>query len=141
MNNDPAASGATLAGGPNGAKQNRRNGHIQVRIFRNNHGSASDFLVLRLESASPNTRAYGARLKAHIAGRILYREVSGGGSYASHSDKTIDLGVSGHGRVDRLEIRWPDGSVEELSSLEGGQTVVWRQGEGVVERRPLEGAS
>jgi hypothetical protein len=108
-----------------------------LRLWRNDAGRPIRFLVLQLVGRTPNTSAYGARVVARIGGRILSREVASGGGYASHGDSRVYLGLDGAEGVDHLQIRWPDGSVEESAGFEAGQRVIWRQGEGVVSRASL----
>ncbi len=111
----------------------------RLTVWRNTAGRPERFLLVDLVGRPPNTGAYGARLAARVDGRELRREVTSGGSYASHSDPRIHLGLGDAGRVERLEVRWSDGSVEQLGEVAGGQRVVWRQGEGIVERVALRG--
>ena len=47
----------------------------------------------------------------------------------------IVLGLGEASSIDRLILRWGDGTVEEAGPVEGGETVLWRQGEGIVERQ------
>ncbi len=103
-----------------------------LRVWRNDHGRPERFVVLELVGAGANTHAYGARLTADVGGRRLVREVQGGGSYASHSDTRVHLGLGEARLVDRLEVRWADGTVEEAGPLQGAARVTWRQGEGIV---------
>ena len=74
-----------------------------------------------------------------MGGRELWREVTSAGGYASQSDRRVTIGVGAAGKADSLSVRWPDGTVEQGPAADGGQLLVWRQGEGVVERRPLSG--
>jgi len=108
-----------------------------LRIWRNDAGAADRTLVVRLEGRGPNTAAYGATVEATVGGRRLRREVAGGGSYASHSDTRVDLGLGAAGRATELHVRWPNGAEESAGEESGGQLLVWRQGEGIVARKPL----
>ena len=108
-----------------------------LQVWRNDAGTKERFVVLKLEGAGANTAALGSRATARIGQRLLQREVAGGGSYASHSDSRLHFGTAAAGKIDHFEIRWPDGSVAEAQDIAAGQTVVWRQGEGIVARRPL----
>ena len=109
----------------------------RLRIWRNQAGRPERFLIVELRDLAPNVHAYGARLTAWIGDRRLVREVAGGGSYGSHGETRIDLGLGEAGKVDRLAVRWPDGSVEETGEVGGGQLVVWSRGEGLQPARPL----
>jgi hypothetical protein len=108
-----------------------------LRVWRNDAGSPERWLVVRLVGRSPNTSAYGAVLEAEVGGRSVRREVTSGGSYASHSDPRIHLGLGGAAAASALRLRWPDGTVEEAGEEHGGQLLIWRQGEGIVERKEL----
>jgi hypothetical protein len=59
-----------------------------------------------------------------MAGRTLTEEVSGGQSYLSAPEKTLTFGVGEAGKIDSLEIRWPDGNVEARKELPGGTRLV-----------------
>ena len=107
----------------------------RLRLWRNDAGRPERFVVVRLAGRAPNTRGVGARLVAEVGGRRLVREVAGGGSYASQGSDEIVLGLDEASAIDRLTLRWGDGSIEEAGPVDGGQTVVWRQGEGIVERK------
>jgi hypothetical protein len=111
----------------------------RLRLWRNETDDPSRYLLIELIGAPPNSDAYGARIDARLGERTLWREVTAGGSYASQSDRRVTIGVGPAGRVDSLSVRWPDGTVEEGPAASGGQLLVWRQGEGVVESRPLAG--
>lgn len=109
----------------------------RLRVWRNEIGRPARFLALELIGSPPNTSAFGAKITAAVGDRFLQRAVFGGGSYASHSDERIYLGLGEHGRAEWIEVRWPDGTVERATDLAGGHHVVWRQGEGIVDRRAL----
>jgi hypothetical protein len=81
-----------------------------LRVWRNDAGSPERFVVIRLIGRSPNTSAYGAVLTGVIEGRAVRREITSGGSYASHSDTRIHFGLGAAGVVTGLRVRWPDGA-------------------------------
>ena len=58
-----------------------------------------------------------------------------GSSYLSHSPMTLTVGLGAAERIDRLEIRWPDGTVEALEQLMAGARYDIAQGEGIVGKR------
>ena len=109
-----------------------------LRVWRNELDQPERFLLIELIGAPPNSDAYGALVTARVAGRELLREVISGGGYASQSDRRITIGMGDAETVEALSVRWPDGTVEEGPLATGGQLLVWRQGEGVVEGRPLD---
>src|SRR5439155_25348040 len=50
------------------------------------------------------------------AGKIRQRQdVISGGSYASQNDMTLHFGLGAATSVDKVEIKWPDGTVESVN--------------------------
>jgi hypothetical protein len=72
----------------------------------------------------------GARVRASVAGRVMLRELAGGGSYLSASENRIFLGLGDAMRVDRLEVSWPSGRIESWADLSAGTRVRLEEGTG-----------
>ncbi len=103
-----------------------------AQVLRNDTSSAGAWLQLRLVGSGVNTRAVGARVELQAGGRRQVREVNPFGSYLSQSDSTVHFGVGDAARVERLTIRWPDGSVERYENLPVRRLVTIAEGRGVV---------
>ena len=89
------------------------------------------WLGLDLVGRAPSPRAaVGARVRAVVAGRVLVREVVGGGSYLAASGRRVCLGLGGAPRADRVEVAWPSGRVESWRDLAGGRVVRLEEGTG-----------
>jgi hypothetical protein len=56
--------------------------------------------------------------------------VIGGGSYASQNDLRVHFGLAGATTVDRLEVRWPNGRVEEWTNLAADRFLTLKEGSG-----------
>ena len=56
-----------------------------------------------------------------------------GGSYVSQSDQRVHFGLGRSTRVDRLEVRWPDGTIEAfaVAAVDRVLTLVEGKGEAV----------
>jgi hypothetical protein len=94
-------------------------------------------LVLRNESPARwltvelmGRQAIGARAWATIGDRIEVREVVGGGSYLSASDRRLFFGLGTAGKLDRLTVRWPSGRVESWAGLGQARDVRLEEGSG-----------
>jgi len=87
---------------------------------------------VRLIGTGMNRDAIGACLKAEVAGATLTRFVRTGGSYLSQSELVATFGLGDADQIDRLRIRWPDGSEEHHENLAAGSLYTIRQGEGLV---------
>ena len=97
-----------------------------------NEGPTGNAVALDLTGKTPNLDAIGARVKATVGEQLQTRMVRTGSSYLSHSPLTLTFGLGAAQQIDSLEIRWPDGSVEQLPSIAAGARYDIAQGQGIV---------
>jgi hypothetical protein len=90
---------------------NRMDGRPAVLL---NESKPAHWIRLELVGTRSNRSAIGTAVEVHVGGRILHRQVKGGGSYASANDPRLLVGVGGAVRVERVEIRWPSGQKTTL---------------------------
>ena len=76
--------------------------------------SGRHFLGVKLRGKGLNPDAIGARVTAVIGERRIVREVRRNGSFQSSNDPRILIGLGQVDRVDKLSVRWPDGTVERF---------------------------
>jgi hypothetical protein len=97
-----------------------------------NDGPTGNAVALDLTGTAPNLDAIGTVVKATVGDQVQTRMVRTGSSYLSHSSTTLTFGLGKTERIDRLQIRWPDGSLEELQSVAAGARYEIVQGKGIV---------
>ncbi len=97
-----------------------------------NDGPTGNAVALDLTGNAPNLDAIGTVVKATVGDQVQTRMVRTGSSYLSHSSTTLTFGLGKTERIDRLQIRWPDGSQEELQSVAVGARYEIVQGKGIV---------
>jgi hypothetical protein len=96
-----------------------------ARVYLNPTNAPAKSVRVRLVGTGKSNRdAVGARVTATIGDRTLSQQVSGGQSYLSASEKTLTFGLGGAAKIDRLEIRWPDGTTQSLENVAGGARLV-----------------
>ena len=100
-----------------------------------NDGPTGNAVALDLTGTAPNLDAIGAVVKATVGDQVQTRMVRTGSSYLSHSSTTLTFGLGKTERIDRLQIRWPDGSLEELESVAAGARYEIVQGKGIVGKK------
>ena len=100
-----------------------------------NEGPTGRVVELDLTGKAPNRDAIGAKVTARVGEQEQVFMVRTGSSYLSHSPTTLTVGLGTAEQIDRLEIRWPDGTVEALGQLAAGVRYEIAQGEGVVGKR------
>ena len=87
-----------------------------ARLYRNELRSEHHWLSLRLVGTRANRDAVGARVRVFCGGAVQTRQRIGGGTYLSASDSRLHFGLGDCALVERIEITWPDGSVQERRS-------------------------
>jgi hypothetical protein len=98
-----------------------------------NESDRGHWIRLELSGTKSNRSAIGTAVEIHMAGRVLRRQVKGGGSYASANDPRLTIGVGRAEKIDRIEIHWPSGRRTTLADPKIEQT--YREAE------PATGAS
>ncbi len=86
----------------------------RARLFRNEAPRRGSWLLVRAFDPRLRRDAIGARLTLETAGRRQVRTVSAGSSYLSSHDARAHFGLGDATRVERLEVRWPDGLLERF---------------------------
>ena len=106
-----------------------------ARVYLNRLDLPNQCVRVRLVGTGKSNRdAVGARAKASIGGGTMTLQVTGGSSYLSAPEKTLTFGLGDAGKIDTLEIRWPDGATETLRDLAGGSRLTAEEGRGIVKR-------
>ena len=97
-----------------------------------NDGPTGTALAIELRTTGGNRRAIGALVSVTSGGRTQTQMVRTGASYLSHSPLELTFGLSEAEGVERVEIRWPDGTQESIEGVAAGQRYQIAQGEGIV---------
>jgi hypothetical protein len=91
------------------------------RLLRNDIGNSNHWLELRLVGTTSNRDAVGARVRLSADGRTQIRDVRTSSGYLSQSDPRLHFGLGSSAVVDRIEISWPSGTVQQLSKIAADQ--------------------
>ena len=85
----------------------------RARLLINEVGSSAHWVGLRLVGGSPEQDQIGAWVGVRRKGKpTQWRRVRTDGSYASANDPRLLVGLGTDAVIDRVEVHWPDGSVE-----------------------------
>jgi enediyne biosynthesis protein E4 len=104
--------------------------HEPPDLYRLDLRTPRNWLTVRLIGTKSNRSAIGARLRATAGSVIQVQEVRGGGSYYSQNDLRANFGLGSAAKVDRLEVRWPNGLEEFWANLETNRIVTLKEGTG-----------
>jgi hypothetical protein len=112
-----------------------------AELLRNELASQGGSVSFRLIGTISNRSAVGARIRVSAGGRTVLREVKAGSSYLGQNDLRQHIGLGNLARLDKIEIRWPNDTVETITEVEIGQQVTVTEGKGVTARAPLAAGS
>lgn len=88
-----------------------------AKLFHNISDAPSHWLAVRLRGTRANRQGLGAVVHVHLAdGRDLYNHATTSVGYASSSESLMRFGL-GSSAVERLEIRWPGGETQTITSV------------------------
>ena len=108
--------------------------NLPAHLLRNEtpHGSRH-WIALALEGR-PGRDALGAWVEILAGGKSQWREVRSASSYLSQGDTALQFGLGNASTLDRMKIRWRDGSTQELGPLPADGFYLLREGQGAGQR-------
>lgn len=101
------------------------------RLLRNDQNLGHHWLRVQLRGKTHNRDAIGAWVELVLSdGTHLPRQVMPTRSYLSQSELPITFGLGKQDQVERVVIRWPDGSEQEVRGIALDRTLVIEQNGG-----------
>jgi len=86
------------------------------RLFRNPGGKNHWLKVRLVGEGKVNASAIGAQVRIELGDKTLARQVEGATGQGNQNDLTLHFGLGSHADPLRLDIRWPDGSRNEVDA-------------------------
>ena len=108
-----------------------------AELLRNDGGSGNALARPAASAARAIAAAIGARVRVTTAARTQMRDVKAGSSYLGQNDLRVHVGLGKATRIDRLEVRWPNGQQEMVEGAAVNQILTVTEGKGVTARTPL----
>ncbi len=81
------------------------------KLYENRYPTDNHWLKVKLEGPGS---AIGAQVRIAVGGRILTRQVEAGTGQGNENDLTLHFGLDSHPGPVALEVRWPDGQVQNV---------------------------
>lgn len=106
------------------------NMHDTPDFFRLDSSDRRHWLLVKLIGTQSNRSAIGARIRLTTSGEVQVQEVRGGGSYYSQNDLRVHFGLGDQVKVQRLEVRWPNGLEEGWMDLAADRILTLKEGTG-----------
>jgi enediyne biosynthesis protein E4 len=99
-----------------------------------NEGTANHWLEVLLIGTKSNRDGIGSVLRLTSEGVVQVDQAKGGTSYMSASDPRIHFGLGKRNKIDSLQITWPSGRVDKLTSVPTDTIIAVKEGVGIVPR-------
>ena len=85
---------------------------------------SSSWLEIRLKQPAPNVGSIGARVEAHVDGRVMTRwVVLGANNFSGSSMTDLHFGLGGAESVDLLVVHWPNGEISRFEQVDGNRLI------------------
>jgi hypothetical protein len=107
-------------------------------VLRNATRPAGHWIQLRLvgDPSKKSPRDAIGAIAYVTTGKLRQRaDVISGASYASQSDFTLHFGLGSATKIDKVEVKWPDGALETIGVVGCDRAVTIIEGKGAVERQ------
>ena len=105
-------------------------------LLRNVSSTGNNWLLIKTVGTRSNRDGIGTRLVLKAGELTQIREVKAGSSYQSQNDLRVHFGLGKASRVDRLELRWPSGTVDVLENIKTNQLLTVREGGQITRHGP-----
>ncbi len=94
-------------------------------------------VLFKLVGVKSNRAAIGARVTVKAGGLAQLGEVCGGGSYLSQNDLRLHFGLGAAATMDSVQIRWPNGNMEEIKNVAADKIYTIVEGQGIKNKDEL----
>lgn len=97
-------------------------------LLENRGGDSLSWIGFLTQGTRSNRSGIGSRIRVRAGPRLWTNEVRSGGSYISQHDRRVRFGLGKAEKIDSLEIRWPDGQVQQFENLAAKKYYLLQQG-------------
>jgi hypothetical protein len=84
--------------------------------FLANRFPRRNYVAFKLTGTKSNRDAIGAVVRLWIGKTVMIRQVNPAGGYLSQSSRVAHFGLGDQSKVDRIEIRWPRGTLQTVQN-------------------------
>lgn len=108
-----------------------------LRMFLNAFQHQNHRVALELVGIESNAQAIGSRVVVHVGGQQIVRDLFSANGFIGSGPPEELIGLGAAARIDRLEIRWPNGDRQEFKDLPVDVRIRLTEGRDEVRIKPL----
>jgi hypothetical protein len=97
-------------------------------VMENQSPHAGNWIQLELVARGTSREAIGARVTMVTNEGPRVRQIIGGGSYLSHSERVLVWGFPSTSKLEKVVIDWPSGFVQTLDPIPWNSRIIIREG-------------
>ncbi|MBZ0256567.1 CRTAC1 family protein [bacterium] len=94
--------------------------------FFENQSQTGNWIQIALQNEK-GMPAYGTKLTLNSNNQTQIAELYSSASFLSQNSATLHFGLGNSTKIDKLIVRWPDGSQEEKTNLDANQIFTWQK--------------
>jgi hypothetical protein len=105
-------------------------------LYRND-GVTNHGIRFHTIGSRSNRDGIGTNVRIWTPQGMRWLTVKSGSSYLSHSQRDLTFGLGEHKSVERVQLEWPSGKVQELGKLEADRIYVVDEDKGILSTTPF----
>lgn len=110
----------------------------RAQLLRNDGGNVNNSAMIKTIGVTSNRAGIGARVRVVSGDLVQIDEVRSGGSYISQNDLRLHFGLENRTKIDLIEVKWPNGTVEKISNVGVNKVLTIREGKGLVDQKDFK---
>jgi hypothetical protein len=99
-------------------------------LLRNDIPRQAHVVRLKTQGGRSNRDGIGAKVRVHTPSGVLQKMVRTGSSYLSQSELPLTFGLGESTAVEKIEVIWPSGIVDEVANVAVDTTLLVQEGQG-----------
>jgi hypothetical protein len=99
-------------------------------LLRNDIPRQAHVVRLKTQGSRSNRDGIGAKVRVHTPSGVLQKMVRTGSSYLSQSELPLTFGLGESTAVEKIEVIWPSGIVDEVANVAVDTTLLVQEGQG-----------
>lgn len=103
-----------------------------AKLLRNDGGNENNWIIIHTIGSQSNASGIGTRIQLTAGNLSLTKEVHSGSSYLSQNDLRIHFGLSKETMIDKLELNWASGKIQQFTNLKANQIIQIHEHDGLI---------